>query len=154
MTEHDEVVRVRTLVIIAFVLQEMVDHFVVLRPDVGVVKVRWRAGGRGLPVAPLVLAGSGHLVWRRVELGGGVWPGGRDLVHLVLVEPIVDVVIIGEYPLRHLAVLLLSRPLRLTTGPHRKIISRWRSWDLGPDGHIFSLTERHKHGVDATPVAG
>ena len=159
-----EVVRVHSLVSIAFVLQEIADNFVVFRPDIGVVKV-WRRGGGdggggcgGLPVTPLVLAGPRHLVWRRVARGGGVRPSlrlvtrGRDLVNLVLVEPVVDVVVAREDPLRHLAVRLLRGPLPLT-GPDGKVISRWRSWNLGPDGHVLSLTQRHKHRVDAAFVA-
>jgi len=117
------------------VLQEIVDHFVILRPDVGAVKVsRCRPPGGdlglglglSLPEVPLVTAGPRYcVVWRGVA--------GRtlraDLVDLVFVEAVIDVVVIGEYLLRHFIVKLV-RYFALFTFSYRKIVPRWRSWNF------------------------
>ena len=141
------------------VLQEIVDHFVILRPDVGAVKVsrcRPPGGGLGLglglslPEVPLVTAGPRYcVVWRGVA--------GRtlraDLVDLVFVEAVIDVVVIGEYLLRHFIVKLV-RYFALFTFSYRKIVPRWRSWNFWSDGDILPLIEWDKHGVDAPSVPG
>ena len=133
----------------ALVLQQIRHHFVVLRPDVGALECRRTppGSGLGLPEAPLVTAGSGHLV-RRGVAGRAL----RDLVNLVFVEPVIHIVIIGVDLLGNFLVVVPD-VLRRTL-PNGEVVPGWRSGDLGPDGHILSLVEGDEHGVDPAPVAG